>query len=279
MWIHPSRFANSWFHTKILPRDPGTYMRQTPTSASESEDLAIFSIRSLTHLVAPAETVLPYQALYKQKGKDRLSDKNVVERRSDAQRCREMAGQWSLLNRRWITPKPVFSSVMIAPDLFSLSTKTPDKMPSTKAQIIEAERSLCLHHEMTASSRFVPRFLFLYAKSQWTIAASPFSDVLSENKNYVSFHEVVFRNDVYNQRKEKLLGCPKDYSGRHPTMPALIFWTISISLSCLITEWAQELLKQWEDGDEWHSGMSSPSYIMLIGYCHHYSSGAKSVWC
>lgn len=39
-----------------MPWDPGSYMRQTPTSASKLEELAMLSIRSLTYLVAPAET-------------------------------------------------------------------------------------------------------------------------------------------------------------------------------------------------------------------------------
>jgi len=74
----------------MLPWDPGTYRRQTPTSASESEEFAIPSVRWLTCLVASAEPVLLYQALYRQKGTDRLSDKDVVERRSDAQRRRQI---------------------------------------------------------------------------------------------------------------------------------------------------------------------------------------------
>lgn len=48
------------------------YMRHTPTRASESKELAILSIRLLTHLEASAETVLPYHALLKQKGEETI---------------------------------------------------------------------------------------------------------------------------------------------------------------------------------------------------------------
>lgn len=46
----------------------------------------MLSIRSLTRLVAPAETA-PGSL---QAEKDSLSDKKVVERRSDAQRCSDI---------------------------------------------------------------------------------------------------------------------------------------------------------------------------------------------
>lgn len=84
--------------------------------------------------------------------KKRQSDNNLVER-SDAQRCREF--KWLAdghpLTAAWITPKMLFSSVIKAAELLSLSTKTLDKMPSMNAQITEPECSLCLHREMTAS--------------------------------------------------------------------------------------------------------------------------------
>lgn len=66
-----------------MPWNPGSYVRQTPTSASKPEELAMLSIRSLTRLVAPAETA-PGSL---QAEKASLSDKKVVERRRDAQRC------------------------------------------------------------------------------------------------------------------------------------------------------------------------------------------------
>lgn len=72
----------------------------------------------------------PHQVLYKQKKQDSLSDKKVVERRSDAQRCSEIKclADGHPSPGLWITPKLVFHSVIEAANLLLQSIKTLVKM-------------------------------------------------------------------------------------------------------------------------------------------------------